>query len=335
MHQSHQLNIAVAWIVLCVGVANLFIDGLAHAQVADASPAISQADKNWLTNELKPEEKHDALQPLNETTLQSFEDLLVKTLKIAWAETGNRNPEPLPENGQPHDQPPTVANLKTIVARWKERNWELESSPSKRLFVLRESTGHAHGRGIYVFRTGTDSRVVLQAPHRFNDLLTGAISIRLFTEQEISAIALNTIHRKVIDLSHTKLHYINAFTAAVLRANDSASILQVHGFTQEGKSGAAKASQIIVSDTTKFPGRIARQTAIEFKTTFGADHTRLFPIEVKELGGTTNRQSKVAQNLGSPNFLHLELSHSFRSELNDDASVREKFFASIVRGFVK
>jgi hypothetical protein len=274
-----------------------------------------------LKSELRTANKFDALKPTETATLNRFENLLVKTIELIRQD----------QNLQSNEKFETA--IEDLQTQWRLHNWEMISSPNSSVFVIREKKGNLTGRGIYAFRTKPQSAFVLQAPHRFNDRLTGSIAMKLFLENSISAIALNTIHRNEIDLAHTKLHYINAFTAAVLKTNHQTSILQLHGFTNKGKTGAAKFAHLIISDTTKFPGRSARQTAIELKSTFDADLTRLFPIEIQQLGGTTNRQAQLAQAFGSPNFLHLEANFEFRSRLNNDASTRDAFFASIVRGF--
>ena len=301
----------------------------------------SNEDEIWLATELKPNKKRDALPDIEASEIQTFESLLVTTLKAAWKKTETSATEISLAGNSSTDKNDDLNNsskaaaLKAYQSQWKKLNWDLKLAPSENLFVLRESVGHASGRGVYAFRMGAPDSIALQAPHRFNDLLTGSIAISIFREHSVAAIAINTLHRKEIDLSHTKLHYINAFTAAVLKANSSAAIIQLHGFAQEGKEGAAKVTDLIISDTTKFPGRSARQTAAELKTAFGREHTRLFPIEIKTLGGTTNRQSQIAHGLGNPDFLHLEMSLPFRTKLHEDASVRATFFDSILQGVAK
>lgn len=296
-------------LLLSISAANV------HAQQVAKS---SQNDKalKWLTVKLKGQNSFDGFNDTKPEDVKQFETLLVSTLA---------------EIEKPEDE----ISIKQLQQRWATANWEFEESPSGKLFVVHEHPDHQHGRGAYAFRTDVKSRIILQAPHRFNDLMTGSIAIKLFHTQAVSAIALNTIHRSEIDLSHTNLHFINAFTSAVIKAHQDVAILQIHGFTNEGKTGAAKSTSVIVSDTTKFPGRTARQTALELKETFGADHSRLFPVDIRQLGGTTNRQAKIAHGLGCPDFLHIELNREFREQLNADASVRESFFACMVGGVSK
>ena len=281
---------------------------------AQSRQAVHRAadDQAWLGSELKRQKSFDQMKVVQQKDVDQFETLLIATLK---------------EIKKPKDE---IA-IEDLQKRWASRKWQLRQSPSGKLFVVREHPDHRHGRGAYAFQTSIKSHIVLQAPHRFNDLMTGSIAIQLFREHAISAIALNTIHRSAIDLSHTPLHFINAFTSAVIKVQPEVTILQMHGFTNKGKTGAAKYAKIIVSDGTKFPGRSARQAALELKTTFGADHARLFPIDIEQLGGTTNRQAEIAHGLGCPNFLHLELNRALREELDSNASVRAKFFASLIR----
>lgn len=282
------------------------------AQQRQTSPQ-DIGDKTWLWSQLKGQKTIDRMKAVQQKDLKQFETLLIATLS---------------ELEKPNEE----IELQKLQDRWAANNWQLLNSPSGKQFVIREHPDHLHGRGAYAFQPKKKSRIVIQAPHRFNDLMTGSIAIKLFRAQAISAIALNTIDRSEVDLAHTQLHFINAFTSAMIKVQPDVAILQIHGFTNKGKTGAAKLAKIIVSDCTKFPGRSARGSALELKTTFGADHTRLFPVDIDQLGGTTNRQAKVAHDHGCPNFLHLELNREFREQLDADASVRASFFASLVRG---
>jgi len=286
-----------------------------YAQAATV-PAQNSADLEWLSSNLKRQKTFDGMISVELKDVNQFETLLLSTLA---------------EIEKPQDE----ISIEHLRERWDTIDWQLLESPSGKFFVLREDMKHRHGRGVYAFRTDAQSRIVIQAPHRFNDLMTGSIAIKLLRERSVSAIALNTIHRKEIDLSHTRLHFINAFTAASIKVRQDVAILQIHGFTQEGKTGAAKSTSVIVSDSTKFPGRSARQSALELKTAFGADHTRLFPVDIRQLGGTTNRQAQIAHSLGCPDFLHIEFNRDFRAQLNNNPSVRAAFIASMNRGLSK
>lgn len=213
--------------------------------------------------------------------------------------------------------------------QWRQEGWECRTLSDSNVVVVTERSGQRWGRGIYAIRTKGNSRVVLQAPHRFSDAKTGVIARKIFQEHDVWAVGFNTIHRRELDLAHCERHYFNAFTEAVVQVRSRAIVLQLHGFTNKEKTNAGKTASLIVSDSSKFPGRYARQVAEEFKSEFGKSHTRLYPIETRWLGGTHNRQASLIQQLGSRGFLHLEMNPGFRQQLVTEASTRRLFFASI------
>ena len=239
-----------------------------------------------------------------------------------------------------------VANFKVLIEetlgsrtvssklnqQWEQEGWECRSLVESNVIVIVERSDQRWGRGIYAIRTDSDSKTVLQAPHRFNDAKTGVIARKIFEEQDVWAVAFNTVHRKELDLAHCDRHYFNAFTEAVVGLRPKSIMLQLHGFTNASKTNAGRSASLIVSDTTKFPGRYARRVAEELKFNFGKAHTRLYPLETRWLGGTDNRQANLMQQLGSTGFLHLEMNPQFRQQLASTASVRELFFASILSG---
>jgi hypothetical protein len=215
--------------------------------------------------------------------------------------------------------------------RWSDEGWNLErwNSGARECFALREADGQLRGRGFFAFQTGHQSNLVLQAPHRFFDLGSGTIVRKMFQESDCFAAAWNTVHRKQFDLAHQDDHFINAFTRAVLKVNADAAIVQIHGFNSDKLSGLGSTAKVIVSDSTIYPGRIARSTAANLKQTFGQNNVRLFPIEVDQLGGTQNAQANVVLNAGSASFLHLEINQSFRKDLKTTRKKRQQFVDSL------
>ena len=217
-----------------------------------------------------------------------------------------------------------------LSQQWEQEGWECRELLGSDVIVVVEKSDQRWGRGIYAIRSLSDSKIVLQAPHRFNDAKTGVIARKMFEEHNVWAVGFNTIHRKELDLAHCERNYFNAFTEAVVASRAKSVVLQLHGFSNAQKTNAGRTANMIVSDTTKFPGRYAHLVAEEFKINFGKSHTRLYPLETRWLGGTDNHQANLMQQLGSVGFLHLEMNPSFRQQLVSAASVRELFFASIL-----
>ena len=273
----------------------------------DQSSMLPRAARNTLKRIFKESIVGSQLVMPEETQIASFKKLIEKTL-------GSR----------------TVDS--ELKLQWEQEGWECRSVSDSNLIIVVEKSDQRWGRGIYAIRAGSSSQIVLQAPHRFNDAKTGVIARKIFEEHDVWAVAFNTVHRKELDLAHCERHYFNAFTEAVVALRARSVMLQLHGFSNATKTNAGRSANMIVSDTTKFPGRYARRVAEEFKFNFGKSHTRLYPLETRWLGGTNNHQANLVQQLGSVGFLHLEMNPSFRQQLASTASIREQFFASILAG---
>lgn len=300
--------------ILIFGIASVFAGPLMAQTVhepstvsLEESPMLPRDARNVLKKMFQDSIVDSRLRLPDEERIANFKDLIVKTL-------GSQS-----------------VSLE-LSQQWEQEGWECRSVVDSSLIVVAEKSNQRWGRGIYAIRTDSNSQIVLQAPHRFNDAKTGVIARKIFQEHDVWAVAFNTVHRKELDLAHCDRHYFNAFTEAVVALRSNSVMLQLHGFTNAKKTNAGKSASLIVSDTTKFPGRHARRVAEEFKFSFGKSHTRLYPIETRWLGGTDNHQANLMQQLGSTGFLHLEMNPPFRQQLASTASVREIFFASILAG---
>ena len=218
-----------------------------------------------------------------------------------------------------------------LESTWSQLGWRLLrwESNRERFAAICEQENQRYGRGIYILRLDSKSRVAIQAPHRFYDTHTGVLARKWFEENEVLAAAWNTVHRKQLDLAHRRDHYINAMTRALLRYDSETVIAQVHGFANDKQSGAAATTAMIISDTSKYPGRLAQIAAANLKSRFGSQAVGLYPIEVTELGGTQNEQGRLFHEIGRRGFLHVELNRATREYLMSDASKREAFFSAL------
>ena len=212
--------------------------------------------------------------------------------------------------------------------RWNQLGWDLIELQEFGIVVIRESENQRFGRGVYAIRLRCNSNTILQAPHRFFDERTGAITRKLFVENEIYAAAWNTSHRKQIDLAHEQRHHFNSFMNAL--ADQQTRIIQLHGFESETRADRIKNTDIILSDSTRFPGRHALQTTVRLKEILGPEAVRLFPLEINELGGTKNAQAALLRSTGTHQFLHVELDADYRKELANTASKRVEFIQALL-----
>jgi hypothetical protein len=220
---------------------------------------------------------------------------------------------------------------KDLHDQWSAAGWQLIQwrFQNQSFIALCERNGQLRGRGFYALRIGSGSDIVLQAPHQFFDLGTGKIVAQLFQEHDVLAAAWNTVHRSTFDLAHRENHFINAFTRAIIRFKHEAVIAQIHGFANSKQKGSGRTAEIIISDTTRFPGRLAWATSEQFKQNFEPNKVRLFPVDTRSLGGTQNRQALAARAAGSVGFLHLELNKNLRRRLQKSVGLRAEFFDSL------
>ena len=185
------------------------------------------------------------------------------------------------------------------------------------VWLLSEMQQHQLGRGFYAVRPQSSSTAVIEAPHSFADLQTRRITAALFLGGDLRAAAWNTVHRKTADLAHIDTSFYNAFTRAFIDVcRDRAVVCQLHGFAVDRRTtDAGRSSDLILSNGSRSSSVWLYNKARHFRAAFPHLHVRLYPDEVVELGGTTNRQARVLRRAGWGHFLHLEMSGKLRKEL--------------------
>jgi hypothetical protein len=206
----------------------------------------------------------------------------------------------------------------------------MESHREADFTVIQEQASKRRGRGFFALRSIKTEHWLLQAPHADSDLYTGKIACRLFLEAPFKAAQWNTVSRKTevedsdesADMAHLPDTYWQAFTAAFAETYPNGKIIQLHGYEQKfRKSRAGEASDMILSAGRTDPPQWVKQTAACLKNAFPG-RVSLYPMDVKELGGTTNRQGELLQRLGHHGFLHIEMSKKMRQQLLDHSEAR-------------
>lgn len=198
--------------------------------------------------------------------------------------------------------------------------------------LIAEHADAATGKGAYLVRDG-GAPVLLQAPHRFKDIHTGMIAALLLDEHPILAAAWNTVprwydesgRRMDADLAHAAYSQFAAFGLAFVAAYPGGRVVQLHGFSHGKRlSDAGRRAGFIVSSGRKAPGRAAIDVATCLQAGFAEEPTLVFPLDVRELGGTTNTSGKALREAGFGGFVHLEISRSMRDLLLRDAGARAR-----------
>ncbi|MEF8942040.1 MAG: hypothetical protein V5B78_04525 [Desulfohalobiaceae bacterium] len=201
-----------------------------------------------------------------------------------------------------------------------------------REYMVVMEDGTKKGRGFYLFADVPDSRSALMVPHGITDLKTGKIGMELLRKGDFVGGAFNTVPRysksgdqsQKQDMAHTKGTYFIAYTKAFADVFPRGRLLQLHGFaTEKRETQAGRAADVIVSPGSAIlPPDMYELTQCLRRTPF---HIALYPVEVEELGGTTNISGNVLQSMGHSGFVHFEMSYLLRKRMADSPQLLETF----------
>lgn len=200
------------------------------------------------------------------------------------------------------------------------------------VLLLMERKETAKGQGAYLFAMNRPLKFVIQAPHQYFDYKTGHLALQLFFEQNLRAIALNTVHRKQTDqsdLAHQANSLFSAFAEALPHQNSERYLLQIHGFGKKNREPeAGRLADIILSNGSRSPSTFLThaQTRMNQATDF---KTYLYGADINELGGTRNSSLAILANHNQQrHFIHMELSAEARKELRRSHPLREALWSS-------
>ena len=221
-----------------------------------------------------------------------------------------------------------------LAAAWRSLGWQRRALVLAGVDcrVLYEAAGRREGRGFYLFCPGAAGRAALQAPHAFKDLHTGRIALALARQARFRVVAWNTVPRfstdargrHDADLAHLPESYFTALTRALAAHADIGPLIQLHGFARAARKGSGRQAHIILSNGTRRPGPRVLELAARLRRALGVD-TRVYPLDIRELGALTNREAQVLRAAGRDDFVHIELSAELRKRLRDDAAARTRF----------
>lgn len=222
-----------------------------------------------------------------------------------------------------------------VQKQWDKLNFKIVrmKDGGEEFIILEEKETHKRGRGFYLFRQTNYKELAIQSPHSVDDLFTGEITLELVMEGKFVSAAWNTVPRSYVndgrnessDLAHLKESYFTAYARAFARAYPSGNLIQLHGFVkEERRSKRGLETDIIISSGSKIPGSRAEQ----IDRCLGKDvagMSSLYPVEIKELGGSTNTTGIALRKMGYNGFVHIELSKQMRMLLKDDKKIKTSF----------
>jgi hypothetical protein len=221
--------------------------------------------------------------------------------------------------------------------KWEKLGFCLQDKKrdGQELVILKERKSK-NGRGWYLFAGAEDNKNVLMIPHGQKDYYTGELGLRFFKEGSFKAGAWNTLprygetarNRDAWDLAHQDETYFTAFTSAAGQALPEARIIQVHGFAREKRRSedGASANVILSAGSSLLPAHFQHLGQC---LKHNLQKVRVYPLDVRELGGTTNICGKILRSMGHRGFIHLELAYPLRSRLRKDKDLRNKIIGCL------
>ena len=195
----------------------------------------------------------------------------------------------------------------------------------KKYIAIQEQLTRKEGRGFYLFLLDSTSTSVLQAPHSFKDLRTREITLDMVLSSDYPAAAWNTVPRDLADLAHLEQTFFMSFSRAFARRYAHGDLFQLHGYAQEKRNTRiGQVSEFILSSGTSTPRNTVLEAAACLKRNV-SDKTYIYPLEVKELGATTNTIGKALRALWHEGFMHIEISRGIRERLLTESKLQRSF----------
>ncbi|NTZ43986.1 hypothetical protein G7A66_13025 [Altererythrobacter sp. SALINAS58] len=201
--------------------------------------------------------------------------------------------------------------------------------------VVQELKGQCRGGGTYLVRKSAapGPPLLIAAPHRRADRLTGTLTLRLFQETGAAAAAWNSVHRRAksecrgtTDLARLRSHPFTAFAAAFANTHPNGRVVQIHGFDPARRiSAAGRRSAVILSSGSEEITPAVSAVTNCLRRAMPNHRTSAFPIDVRELGARKNAQGQALRALDFPGFVHVELAYHLRKELMNDENLRKLF----------
>jgi predicted protein tyrosine phosphatase len=130
------------------------------------------------------------------------------------------------------------------------------------------------------------------------------------------------VPRNVADLTHLDRTYLIAFSLAFAQAYPREMIVQLHGYNAgRRRTVAATDSGAIVSAGHNRPSA-QLAAAVHCMRQQVEPQTRLFGVDVRELGATTNTVAQALRAIRYDLFVHVEMALPLRERLLADGAQR-------------
>ncbi len=179
--------------------------------------------------------------------------------------------------------------------------------------------GEPRGVGLVALRVGPLAEdLVVQAPHPFSDLHTGAVTAAMFDAGELRAACIATVHRNAgpgADPAHAPESWFQSATDGLAEALDDPLFVQLHGFAPT----TSDADAVLSAGGARLPADRLADAMTRIGVALGAADVRS-GADVPALAARGNVQGRLLA--GRARFLHLEISARLRAVLGEEPGLR-------------
>jgi hypothetical protein len=223
---------------------------------------------------------------------------------------------------------PAPSQVQQAAAKLETTGYEISeySGPEGHWLIL-QAKGDFAGAGYYMYRTGKlDSELVLQAPHAIFDVHTDVLTKGVFASLPVRAAYFSDYQRyggksdkpsdkqygrhSPYDLAHNPDTLFQDLTIQWMLKRPRTVVVQPHAFALSTVGGEA-VDMIVSPGSKKNTSPVFEQMVKGLKEAFPGCTIKIYPNEIRILGGTTNLQGKAVRAAGG-DFIHIELSKTMR-----------------------
>lgn len=235
-------------------------------------------------------------------------------------------------------------NPRQLAAEWAGLGYSLvdNAAVDDGWMLLKEAVSPCRGAGIYLINLNDSKPLVVQAPHAYQDLLSGQITSGLL-RKDVAVLAWNSAKRRLrigdrkvdADLAKRADSLFLALSRALARTHPDGRLVQIHGFDNKRRTTQAGASAaVILSSGSRWGTRSVASVAGCLQRVIDGQ-VLVYPHQVTELGATKNIHGRTLRRYGHDGFVHLELNRQTRRRLAAEPSLLADFSQCLSSGMTE
>ena len=186
-------------------------------------------------------------------------------------------------------------------------------------YLLREQVPISRGWGLYMFRAGAVTNIIVEAPHPLADKMSDIVALDIYRALDARALLIAGAHRAadpegVADVAHTPESIFHSIHETLVQKTtafpDTPVVLQIHGFAADKHPGYPRVILGFGQSASREETLLSRDLIDAFNA-LGIDAGICEGDSWQDLCGTKNIQGSDKENVI---FIHIELDETIRAD---------------------